>query len=105
MVPSGQNLGISFSSAFKAKVALAALREDKSMAELCKEFDLQPAQITEWRRQLEDGASDIFKAIEAKKQRKKSRFTEAVGVLIGENRHLQDVEQLRLNPTEQKKPA
>jgi transposase-like protein len=67
MVPSGQNLRSSFSSAFKAKVALAALREDKSMAELCKEFDLQPVQITEWRRQLQDGAPDIFKAIEAKK--------------------------------------
>ena len=37
---------------FKARVALAALREDKTLAQLCQEFDLHPNQITEWRCQL-----------------------------------------------------
>jgi transposase-like protein len=83
MVPSGQNLRSSFSSEFKAKVALAALRDDKSMAELCKEFDLQPDQITEWRLQLQDGAPDIFQAIKAKKPRKQSEGAQALWVLIG----------------------
>ena len=47
-------------AAFKARVALAALREDKTMADLCKEFELHASQVIEWKRQLLDGAADIF---------------------------------------------
>ena len=46
--------------AFKAQVALAALREDTTMAQLCQEFDLHANQITEWKRQLLDRAADVF---------------------------------------------
>jgi len=57
---SGRRSRRSHSPAFKAKVALAALREDKTMAELCKEFELHPTQINDWKRQLLDGAADVF---------------------------------------------
>jgi hypothetical protein len=45
------------SPAFKAQVALSALREDKMMAELCKEFELHASQVIEWKRQLLEGAA------------------------------------------------
>lgn len=50
------------SPAFKARVALAALREDRTMAELCKEFELHASQVIEWKRQLVEGAADVFGA-------------------------------------------
>jgi transposase-like protein len=48
------------SAEFKARVALAALREDTTMAQLCQDFDLHVNQITEWRRQLVERAVDAF---------------------------------------------
>jgi transposase len=57
---SGRRGRRSHSPAFKAKVALAALREDKTMAELCKEFELHPTQINDWKRQLLERAADVF---------------------------------------------
>jgi transposase len=46
--------------AFKAKVALAAVRGDKTLAELAQQFDIHPNQITQWKAQLLDGAAGVF---------------------------------------------
>ncbi len=46
--------------AFKAKVALAAVKGDKTLAELAQQFDVHPNQITTWRSQLLEGAAGVF---------------------------------------------
>ncbi len=48
------------SPAFKAKVALAAVRGEKTIAELAEQFDVHPNQISTWREQLLKKASDVF---------------------------------------------
>ena len=45
---------------YKAKVALAALKGDKTLAELAQEFDLHPNQITDWKHRLQEGAAGVF---------------------------------------------
>jgi transposase-like protein len=57
---SGRRTRRTHNAAFKARVALAALREDRTLAQLCEEFELHPTQITEWKRQLLERAVEIF---------------------------------------------
>ena len=48
------------SPAFKAKVALAALIGDKTLAQIAEEFDVHPNQITAWKQQLENRSAELF---------------------------------------------
>jgi len=49
-----------FSAEFKAKVALAAIKGDRTLAQLAEQFDVHPNQVTSWKAQLEGGAADVF---------------------------------------------
>ena len=50
------------SAAFKAKVAIEALADGKTIAEIAQKHDVHPNQVTEWRRQLLDRAAGVFGA-------------------------------------------
>lgn len=48
------------SAQFKAKVALAALQNEETTAQLASRFDIHPTMISTWKRQLLDSAADLF---------------------------------------------
>jgi transposase len=47
-------------AAFKAKVAMAALKGDRTLSELAQAFDVHANQIVQWKSQLQDGAAGVF---------------------------------------------
>ncbi len=49
-----------FSPIFKSKVALAAAKGDKTLAELASQYEVYPNQISAWKKQLLSGVSDLF---------------------------------------------
>jgi transposase-like protein len=48
-------------AAFKAKVALDAAKQTKTVAELAKMYRVHPVQISQWKKQLLDGVEDLFR--------------------------------------------
>jgi len=68
------NIRKSHSAAFKAKVALEAIKKEKTIAQLSSEYGVHPNQITQWRKRLLDELPDIF----SRKRKKKETDAEAL---------------------------
>ena len=49
-----------YSAEFKAKVAIEALLEQKTLAEISSEYQVHASQVTNWKKELQERASEIF---------------------------------------------
>ena len=72
------------SPAFKAKVALAAIKGDRTLAQLAEQFDVHPNQIAAWKAQLEGSAANVFGAGNGSAPAAPSADIKALHAKIGE---------------------
>ena len=65
-----------YTSKFKTKVVLAALKEQETVAELAQRYTIHPSQISTWKREFLSGASEIFDKTSRTGRSKKSEAEE-----------------------------
>jgi len=77
------------SPTFKAQVALAAMKGDKTLAELAEQFDIHPNQITDWKSQLLANAANVFDGPKAEAGPDLKELHAKIGQLTLENDFLE----------------
>jgi transposase-like protein len=83
--PSGKRPRRRHSSAFKARVALEAVKGQKTLNELASEFGVHPVQITQWKRQLLEASPGIFESGSAsRREREQEQLVEQLYQQIGQ---------------------
>jgi len=76
-----------YSAAFKAKVALDAIKGEKTLSELASQYELHPTQIQQWKKKLLEGSKDVFGSSEKEQKHVESDIKELhakIGQLIME---------------------
>ena len=95
-----------YSSEFKAKVALAALTDSKTLAELASEYKVHPSQISNWKQELVENASDLFgkgKKKEVNHDAEVAELHRVIGKLKAENDFLSNLPAMNLTGRRNKK--
>ncbi|MCY4421258.1 MAG: helix-turn-helix domain-containing protein [Gammaproteobacteria bacterium] len=72
------------SSTFKARVALAALKGDRTMAELSAHFGVHSKQIQQWKQQMQTAAPDVFETIKTRTAKDQGSDVKVLHAKIGE---------------------
>lgn len=73
-----------FSAEFKAKVALEALKGQRTIAELATEFGVHPNQITQWKKQLVETIPEAFSRRRARDDQDQRELTDRLYRQIGQ---------------------
>ena len=82
-----------FTSKFKTKDVLEALKERSTIAELAQKFELHPNQINTWKKEFLNGAEDVFdspSSVKSEEDQEKDRLLKTIGQLKVENDFLKD---------------
>lgn len=69
---------------FKARVALAAIRGDRTISEIAAKFEVHPNQIRTWRQQLLDAATDLFADRRGSRRREEEELVAELYQQIGQ---------------------
>ncbi|MBM3886959.1 transposase [Candidatus Dependentiae bacterium] len=80
------------SSKFKAKVAIEAIKEQKTLGELSKEHSVAPTQISTWKKQIEEKANSLFEGKQEKDHQEEiDKLHRIIGQITAERDFLERV--------------
>jgi len=87
-----------FSSSFKSKVALEAVKGIKTINEIASSYGLQPSQVTEWKRILVENMSEVFEKEDHSKEKEFEKEKDELLKIIGELKVHNDFYKKKLKP-------
>ena len=87
-----------FTTAFKIKVALEALKERKTLAELASEYDVTPAQVSAWKKLVIESLPEVFGTRAASMEKEHEELTAKLYEKIGRLEVERDFLKKKLDP-------